>query len=147
DERCDWRDAEDLLAPLDDLIEHVPAGVVGAEEVLQRGGLVDRVHVAELLVRHEDRRDERENEEEHDADEADEPARAAREQAQELQRRRDRSRQRGIGAAGQRGGGHVPVAPPARPIRGSSRLYSRSASRFAMTTAIVTIKRMPCMTG
>ena len=46
-----------------------------------------------------------------------------------------------------RGCGHFPVAPPARPIRGSSLLYRRSAMRFAMITQTVVMRMIPCMSG
>ena len=112
------RDAEDLLSALDE-VQHVAAGVVGAEEVGQARGLVDLGDVGLLLRRHEDRRDEREQQEEDDPDEADKAARPPRQEPQELDACLDGPRQR-VARARDGDRGHRPVAPPARPIRGSS---------------------------
>lgn len=137
---------EDVAAPPDDLIEDVTSAEVGPQRVRRRGCEVHRRDVRGLLEWHEDRTDEREEHEEDDPDESDEADRAPREGAKESGERGERSRERAHMTNAERRAAH-PAAPPARPMRGSSRLYNRSAMRFARTTATVVISRIPCITG
>ncbi len=111
-----------MSAAVHDLIHDVAPLKVRSEWMEERRLRVDRRDVDLILERHEERRDVREEEEEQHADESDESDRFPRHVSHELDQARQRTREPADVAPVDRGRGHrhFSLAPPARPMRGSS---------------------------